>query len=62
VVAPRTPITLRAADSASDDGRVWPLRNGKLPSLFCTNEGWKTRDHPRQPFVSWRCTFLDAER
>src|SRR5437660_12374920 len=50
VVAPLTPINLRAADSASDDGLVLPLRNGKLPSLFCANEDWDTRYHPRHPY------------
>ena len=52
VVAPLTQSTLRVANSESDDGLVLPLRNGKLPSLFCTNEDWKTRCHPRHPFVS----------
>src|SRR6266850_4041327 len=51
VVAPLTPLNLRAADSASDDGLVLPLRNGKLASLFCTHEDWNTRDHPGHPFV-----------
>jgi hypothetical protein len=51
VVAPLTPINLRAADSESDAGLVLPLRNGKLPSLFCTNEDRNTRYHPGHPFV-----------
>src|SRR5438105_1293883 len=50
VVAPLTPINLRAADAASDDGLVLPLRHGKLPSLFCANEDWNTRYHPRHPY------------
>ena len=51
VGAPLTQLNLRAADSESDEGLVLPLRNGKLPSLFCTHEDWKTRDHPGHPFV-----------
>src|SRR5262245_31871058 len=51
VVAPLTPITCRAADSESDAALVLPLRHGKLPSLFCTHEDWKTRYHPGHPCV-----------
>src|SRR5262245_19260142 len=50
VVAPLPPINRRAADSESDAGLVLPLRNS-LPSLFCTNEDWKIKYHPRHPFV-----------
>src|SRR5262245_13713526 len=50
VVAPLTPINLRAAGSESDDGLVLPLRNAKPSSLFCTNENWNTRYPPRHPY------------
>ena len=61
VVAPRTPINLRAADAESDDGLVLPLQND--PSLFCTNEDWNTRHHPGHLFVhdrehSWTPNFV----